>query len=103
MSNKKFGLIELDLNNFFNLTWLKLLLVFIFLVITDVMKIKNINNLIENHMQIYDDYNNIESELKKLKQKKLSNKFLKLENNKLRKLINESIKSDEILLRSLTK
>ena len=44
MSNKKFGLIELDLNNFFNLTWLKLLLVFIFLVIKDVMKIKNINN-----------------------------------------------------------
>ena len=72
-----------------------------FLVSVPENKIKNINNLIENHMQIYDDYNNIESELKKLKQKKLSNKFLKLENNKLRKLINESIKSDEILAKVL--
>ncbi len=48
-------------------------------------------------MEIYDNYKNIESELEILKQKKLSNDFLKMENKKLRELINESIKSEEIL------
>ena len=52
-------------------------------------------------MKVYNNYKIIESELDDLKQKKLSINFLKLENDKLRRLINESIKSDEILAKVL--
>jgi len=72
-----------------------------FLVSLPENKIQNINSQIKDHIKIYDNYKNIESELKKLKQKQLSNNFLKMENEKLRKLINESIKSDELLAKVL--
>ena len=72
-----------------------------FLISAPENKIQNINSQIKDHMKIYDNYKNIESELEILKQKKLSNDFLKMENEKLRKLINESIKSDEILAKVL--
>ena len=72
-----------------------------FLISTPENKIQNINSQIKDHMKIYDNYKNIESEIEILKQKKLSNDFLKMENEKLRKLINESIKSDEILAKVL--
>jgi len=72
-----------------------------FLISVPENKIQNINSQIENHMKIYDNYKNIESELEILKQKKLSNDFLKMENEKLRKLINESINSNEILAKVL--
>ena len=72
-----------------------------FLISAPENKIQNINSQIKDHMKIYDNYKNIESEIEILKQKKLSNYFLKMENEKLRKLINESIKSDEILAKVL--
>ena len=72
-----------------------------FLVSLPENKIQNINSQIKDHIKIYDNYKNIESELKKLKQKQLSNNFLKMENEKLRKLINESIESDELLAKVL--
>ena len=64
-------------------------------------KIKSINAQINEHMKLYDDYKIIETDLENLKQKELSINFLKLENDKLRRLINESIKSDEILAKVL--
>ena len=64
-------------------------------------KIKSINAQINEHMKLYDDYKIIETDLENLKQKELSINFLKLENDKLRKLIDESIKSDEILAKVL--
>jgi len=64
-------------------------------------KIKSINAQINEHMKVYDDYKIIETDLENLKQKELSINFLKLENDKLRKLIDESIKSDEILAKVL--
>ena len=72
-----------------------------FLVSLPENKIQNINSQIKDHIKIYDNYKNIESELKKLKQKQLSNNFLKMENEKLRKLINESIETDELLAKVL--
>ena len=72
-----------------------------FLISVPENKIQNINSQIENHMKIYDNYKNIESELEILKQKKLLNDFLKMENEKLRELINQSIKSEEILAKVL--
>ena len=64
-------------------------------------KIKSINAQINEHMKVYDDYKIIETDLENLKQKELSINFLKLENDKLRKLIDESIKLDEILAKVL--
>ena len=72
-----------------------------FLISSPENKIQNINSQIKDHMKIYDNYKNLESELEILKQKRLSNDFLKMENDKLRKLINESIKSEEILAKVL--
>ena len=72
-----------------------------FLISTPEKKIENINSQIKDHLKIYDDYKNIESELEKLKQKELMNNFLEMENEKLRELINESINFNEILAKVL--
>ena len=64
-------------------------------------KIKKINFQIEEHLAIYRNYQNIESELENLKKEKLTSNFLKLENKKLRTLINESISSNETLAKVL--
>ena len=72
-----------------------------FLVSIPENKIKKINTQIKNHTKIYNNYKSIELELENLKQKKLSDNFLKSENDKLRKLINESISVDEILAKVL--
>jgi rod shape-determining protein MreC len=64
-------------------------------------KIKDINDQLKDHLELYHNYRNIESELNNLKQEKLVSDFLKLENKKLRKLINENINSDEILAKVL--
>ena len=64
-------------------------------------KIKKANIQIKEHMDLYENYKNNELELEKLKQKKLSNDFLILENKKLRNLIKESVKSEEIFAKVL--
>ena len=64
-------------------------------------KIHNIKQQITNHLEIYNNYKDIESELNILKEEKLTNNFLKLENKKLRNLINESVSSEEILAKVL--
>ena len=64
-------------------------------------EIKKINLKIKEHLKIYNDYQTIKSELKNLKKEKLSNNFLKLENENLRNLINESISSNEVLAKVL--
>ena len=57
---------------------------------------KDLNIKIDEHLNLYDQYKKNEIELNKLKEKKLSNDFLILENNKLRELINETIKSEDV-------
>ena len=64
-------------------------------------KIKKTSYQINQHLKIYKDYKNIESDLESLKKEKLLNNFLKLENKKLRNLINENINSNEILAKVL--
>ncbi len=64
-------------------------------------KIKKINIQIKEHMNLYKDFKSKEFELKKLKEQKLSNNFLYLENKKLRNLINENINSEELLAKVL--
>jgi len=72
-----------------------------FLISAPEKKIQNINSHVKDHMKIYENYKNIELELEAFKQKELMTKFLKMENDKLRKLIDESINSKEILAKVL--
>ena len=64
-------------------------------------KIKKISSQINQHLVIYKDYKDVETDIESLKKEKLLNNFLKLENKKLRNLINENINSNEILARVL--
>ena len=56
---------------------------------------------IKNHINLFENYKDIKSELENLKQEKITNTFLKSENKRLRNLINENINSDEILAKVL--
>ncbi len=56
---------------------------------------------IKNHINLFQNYKDIKLELENLKQEKITNNFLKSENEKLRNLINENINSDEILAKVL--
>ena len=64
-------------------------------------KIQKIKNQLTIHLEIYSNYQDVKSELNNLKEEKLTNDFLKLENKKLRNLINESVSSEEILAKVL--
>jgi rod shape-determining protein MreC len=55
----------------------------------------------KEHLDLYENYKKNEILLNSLKKKKLSDDFLILENRKLRKLINESIKSEDIYAKVL--
>ena len=50
-------------------------------------------------MNLFENYQNTKSELENLKQEKITNNFLQLENEKLRSLIDDNIYSNEILAR----
>tara|TARA_B110000008_G_scaffold257542_1_gene275798 strand:+ start:370 stop:1227 length:858 start_codon:yes stop_codon:yes gene_type:complete len=63
--------------------------------------VKNLNIKFNEHFEYYDKFKKNELELKNLRKKQLSNKFLILENKKLRELINESIQSKEIYAKVL--
>ena len=63
-----------------------------------------INNLtfkFNEHMNLFKNYENVKSELENLKEEQITNNFLKLENEKLRNLINENINSTEVLAKVL--
>ena len=62
---------------------------------------KDLNIKIDEHLSLYDQYKKNEIELNKLKEKKLSNDFLILENKKLRELINETIQSEDVYAKVL--
>ena len=63
--------------------------------------LKDLNIKIKEHLSFYDQYKKIEIELNDLKEKKLSNDFLILENNKLRELINETVQSEDVYAKVL--
>ena len=57
---------------------------------------KNLNIKFKEHFDFYNKFKKNELELKTLREKKLSNDFLILENKKLRELIKESVQSNDI-------
>ena len=64
-------------------------------------KIQKFNNLLSTHLNLFEIYQNTKIELENIRQKELTNNFLQLENQKLRKLIDENISSEEILAKVL--
>tara|TARA_B100001250_G_scaffold209860_1_gene180140 strand:+ start:667 stop:1515 length:849 start_codon:yes stop_codon:yes gene_type:complete len=62
---------------------------------------KNLKENFDEHMKVYENYDKTKTELEDLKQKHLLNDFLKIENEKLRSLIDENIKSNEIFAKVL--
>ena len=63
--------------------------------------IKNLTLKFNEHRNLIQNYENTKSELENLKEEQITNKFLKLENEKLRNLINENVNSKEILAKVL--
>jgi len=64
-------------------------------------KIQKLNKQLSTHLNLFEVYQNTKTDLDILKQKELTNNFLKLENQKLRNLIDENITSNEILSKVL--
>ena len=63
--------------------------------------IKRLNFQLKDHLNLYENYKKNEVLLNDLRKKKLTNEFLVLENEKLRNLINESVKSEDIYAKVL--
>ena len=63
--------------------------------------IKGLKQKFDKHMRVYDAYNETKIELENLKEKKLVNEYLKIENEKLRSLIDENIGTNEVLAKVL--
>ena len=63
--------------------------------------IKNLNVRMKEHFEFYDEFKKNENELNKLREKKLTNDFLILENKRLRELIEESSQSEDIYAKVL--
>ena len=63
--------------------------------------IKGLKQKFDKHMKVYDAYNETKTELENLKEKKLVNEYLKIENEKLRSLIDENIGTNEVLAKVL--
>jgi len=55
-------------------------------------------NLVEDHLNLYQNYNNLKKENEDLKNKYSKSEFLELENSQLRKLINEQAQSESNLV-----
>jgi len=55
-------------------------------------------NLVENHLSLYENYNNLKIENEELKSKYSKSEFLELENSQLRQLINEQSQSQSNLV-----
>ena len=63
--------------------------------------VKKLNFQMQDHLNLYENYKKNEVLLNDLRRKKLKNEFLVLENEKLRNLINESVKSEDIYAKVL--
>ena len=68
-----------------------------FLISKPEIYLQNLNSKLNEHLNLFENYQNTKSELENLKQEKITNNFLQLENEKLRSMINDNINSNEIL------
>ncbi len=63
--------------------------------------IKNLSFKFKDHMNLFEEYKITKAKLKNFEEEEVVNNFLKIENERLRNLIDENINSDEILAKVL--
>ena len=68
-----------------------------FLISRPEKYLQNLKLKLNEHLNLFENYKNTKLELENLMQEKITNNFLKLENEKLRSLVDDNINSNEIL------
>ena len=94
--------INFPLNNYINIALNELVYRSSFIVSIPENKFQDLNNIIRDHYNVYSDYLEVKKELNTLKSEKYETKFLKAENERLKKTIDEYIyNSDELIAKVL--
>ena len=90
--------INLPVTNYLNVALNEIVYRSSFIVSIPEKKIQDLNLRIKNHYNTYNDYLKVKEELKSLKSQKYETEFLKLENDRLKKTIDEYIYNSEELV-----
>ena len=90
--------INLPITNYLNIFLNEIVYRSSFIVSIPEKKIQDLNLRIKNHYNTYNDYLKVKEELKSLKSKKYEIEFLKSENDRLKKTIDEYIYNSEELV-----
>jgi rod shape-determining protein MreC len=90
--------INLPVTNYLNITLNEIVYRSSFIVSIPEKKIQDISIKIKDHLNVYNDYLLVKEELKTLQTKKYETQFLKEENKRLKKTINEYIYNSEELV-----
>ena len=94
--------INFPLNNYINIALNELVYRSSFIVSIPENKFQDLKNRIKDHYNVYSDYLEVKKELNTLKSEKYETKFLKAENERLKKTIDEYIyNSDELIAKVL--
>ena len=90
--------INLPVTNYLNVALNEIVYRSSFIVSIPEKKIQDLNLRIKNHYNTYNDYLKVKEELKSLKSQKYETEFLKSENDRLKKTIDEYIYNSEELV-----
>ena len=90
--------INLPFNNYLKITLNEIVYRTSFIISVPENKIQNISGKIKEHLDVYNDYLLVKKELKEIQTKKYETQFLKEENKRLKKTINEYIYNSEELV-----
>jgi len=90
--------INLPFNNYLKITLNEIVYRTSFIISVPENKIQNISGKIKEHLDVYNDYLLVKEELKEIQTKKYEIQFLKEENKRLKKTINEYIYNSEELV-----
>tara|TARA_Y100000590_G_scaffold456162_1_gene606198 strand:+ start:31 stop:879 length:849 start_codon:yes stop_codon:yes gene_type:complete len=84
--------------NYLNISLNEIIYRISFVVSIPEQQFKKVTFIINDHLQMYDDYNNTKEKIKKIEEEKLNTEYLVLENKRLKKLIDEYIVNSEELV-----
>ena len=90
--------INLPVTNYLNVALNEIVYRSSFIVSIPEKKIQDLNIIVKNHYNTYNDYLKVKEELKSLKSQKYETEFLKSENDRLKKTIDEYIYNSEELV-----
>ena len=90
--------INLPINNYLKITLNEIVYRASFIVSVPEKKIQGVSSKIIDHLNVYNDYLLVKEKIKILQSKKYETQFLKEENKRLKKIINEFIYNSEELV-----